>query len=436
MSLLSIFNKKKETVVAKRTYSTAEMLDFVSDNVTNLKKLISAQGSNNRTRRLIDLAEVTRSQVVMLCGKTAIEGKYWLVEASDPSFGEPGTQFQWQHMQVMASNDAMQIFSTLPFPKIGLSAYISVPIKNKYNVVTGLLIVASVARYERIDDVAQLVHLVAPIFEPEIALEAFREKQKQYESRILALNQSVEALQTDLKREKEKSTENKEFKSIFLTNLSQEVRTPMNVIVGFSDLLETAETPEERHEFTEAIKQNSNILLRLIDNMVEMSKLQISYMFKPALPRQLNELLASIKIQYEERLKDEGKPIQIETSFALSTPNDTIWNSEEIISKVLGLLLDNACKQTSYGLVSFGYSIEHTKMTFFVRDTGESIDEKEADHIFDLFSGSGDSKTAEGDGLNFALAKKYISLIDGEIWVDVKYRNGTAIYFTIPTQKL
>ncbi|MCR5696204.1 MAG: HAMP domain-containing histidine kinase [Marinilabiliaceae bacterium] len=435
MGLRSLFKRKKEAVETKHTYTTAEMLDFVSDNIACLKKLLSAQGSNNRARRLIDLADITRSQVVLLCAKGQKDGEYWLVESSDPSYGEQGTKFTWQHTQAMASNDAMQIFSAMPFPKIGISAYISVPIKNKYNVVTGLLMALSVARYERVDEVTQLMHLLAPIFEAEISLENYKEMQKQCESRILALNQNAEALQTDLKREKEKSAENREFKSIFLTNLSQEVRTPMNVIVGFSDLLESAESPEQRHEFIDAIKQNSNILLKLIDNMVEISKLQISYMFKPAVPRQLNELLTSIKIKYEEQLKEENKPIQIETSFALSTPNDTIWNSEEIILKVMGLIIDKACKQTSYGLISLGYSVENTKITFFVRDTGEGMNLNNAERVFDLFS-SQDTNSNDDDSINLALAKKYVTLVDGDIWVDTKYRNGTAIYFTIPMQKL
>ena len=78
---------------------------------------------------------------------------------------------------------------------------------------------------------------------------------------------------------------------------------------------------------------------------------------------------------------------------------------------------------------------KNTKITFFVRDTGEGINVNDADRMFDLFS-STDSGPNDDDSINLALAKKYITLVDGDIWVDTKYRNGTAIYFTIPMQKL
>lgn len=438
---MSFFGKlfgRKKSDDNRKVSNYAEVSDFVTDNLVDLKRLLSTTGYNDRHRRLADLAMMCGCQVMLLCQKIAGQDKYMVVESSDRSFQVDERTFVWQHSQPVASSDASTMLLSLPFPKIGATGFISVPIKNSKNVLTGILLGLSLNTINKIDEKTRLLHLMAPIFDSEIESEKLRQGKAQYEQRIVSLRQNIEVMTNDLKIEKEKSAENKELKSIFLTNLSHEIRTPMNVIMGFVDLLETA-SEEERMEFVRIIKQNCDILLKVIDNIIEISKLQSSYMFKASTPVQLNDLLDEIRNRTLEKLKLMDKAdISVETSYAMDSPNDTIWNSEEIITKTLEQLLDNACKFTTSGKISFGYTFDHKEANFFVRDTGRGIKSGEEERIFHMFSVVDNSLTraTSGTGIGLAVAKKYVELANGRIWCDTGYRGGACFYFTIPTEKL
>ena len=234
-------------------------------------------------------------------------------------------------------------------------------------------------------------------------------------------------LNNDLDRERNIANESRSLKSAFLTNLSHEIRTPMNAIMGFMDLVQTSTDVKERNEFIDIMKQNCHQLLTVIDSLIDISKLQSNYLLKPPCPVQLNELLSEVKQKYEARLRRDKKDVTIETAFALKTPNDTIWNSDEIINKVMGLLMDNACKRTERGKISISYSINHKEATFCVTNTGPDVKPGSVSDEFKLFD--------EATG-GLAIASKYLALANGRIWVDTTYRDGTCFYFSIPTDKL
>ncbi|MCQ2204486.1 MAG: HAMP domain-containing histidine kinase [Bacteroidales bacterium] len=439
MSFFSkIFGHKKADNGHKASNYT-EVSDFVTDNLVDLKRLLSSTGYNDRHRRLTDLAVMCGCHVMLLCQKMTGHDKYMVIETSDRNFAVEDRTFSWQHSQPAASSDASTMLLNLPFPKIGATGFISVPIKNSKNVQTGILLGLSLNTIDNIDAKTRLLHLMAPLFDPEIEVEKLRQGKAQYEQRIVSLRQNIEVMTNDLKIEKEKSAENKELKSIFLTNLSHEIRTPMNVIMGFVDLLETTEDENDKKEFTVIIKQNCDTLLKVIDNLIEISKLQSSYMFKSSTPVQLNDLLDNIKNHTIEKLASLRKSnISVETSYAMETPNDTIWNSEEIITKTLDQLLDNACKYTEEGKIAFGYSFDHKEAIFYVRDTGCGIKNGEEEKIFNMFSVVDNSLTRQitGTGIGLAVAKKYVELANGRVWCDTGYKGGACFYFTIPTEKL
>ncbi|MCQ2227081.1 MAG: HAMP domain-containing histidine kinase [Bacteroidales bacterium] len=432
-----LFGKKNASSQKKSVY--VDTSDFVAENLPEIKKLLSSVGYNDRHKRLADLAQMCGCNVMLLCLKLSSgQDKYVVVESSDRTFQVEDREFNWQHSQPAAASDASIMLMSLPFPKIGATGFISVPIKNSKNLLVGILLGLSISAVTNIDDKTRLLHLMAPTFEPELEVERLKQNKAQYDQRIASLRQNIEVMSNDLKIEKERSAESKELKSIFLTNLSHEIRTPMNVIMGFADLMEQAQTDEERNEFVTIIKQNCDILLKVLDNLIEISKLQSSYMFKAASPVQLNAMLDKIKGKYAGVLDSMGKKIVIDSSYALESPYDTIWNSEEIITKIFEQLLDNACKFTTEGKISFGYTMDHKEATFYVRDTGPGIRPGDEENIFNMFGLVDNTLTRQssGTGIGLALAKKYIELASGKIWCDVGYKGGACFYFTIPTEKL
>lgn len=439
MLFKSLFGRKKPHAGGAQT-GYASVADFVDSNLADVKALLSSVGYNDLSKRLEDLAAMAHCHVMALCQKQASPNKYMVIESSDRNMCQRGTMFTWTHAQPTASADAAAALAALPFNIIGGTGFISVPVKNDRNMLTGILLGISTDTLTGLDSKTRLLHLMAPLLEAEIRCVKLRQDVRQCEQRIASLNQNIEVMNADLRKEQEQTMESRELKSIFLTNLSHEIRTPMNVIIGFIDLLEQTSDPDERKKFVEIVKQNSHQLLNVIDNLIEISKLQSSYMLKPACPVQLNELLTKIKMKYQDVLRKMGKDVTIETTFALEAPNDTIWNSDEIISKVMCQIMDNACRYTMTGKISISYTINHKEATFCVTDTGPGVKSGEEDKIFDMFDSSPisikDEETSRGKGIGLAVARKYLMLANGRIWLDKTYKAGACFYFSIPTEKL
>lgn len=438
MGLFSkLFGKKSSTQDAVLSHYTS-ITDFVDNNLNDIKQLLSSVGYNDRHKRLHDIAKMCKCNVVLLCEKAHGQDKFRVIEVSERGFRMDDNEFKWQYSQPTGANNAQTMLSELPFLLTGATSFVCAPVKNSKNLMSGLLLGLSTSEIEDMDSKVRLLHLLAPLFDADVELESIRKGKALYEQRILSLRQNIEIMTNDLKIEREKSAESKELKSIFLTNLSHEIRTPMTAISGFIDLMDTAESEEDKAEFSQIIRQNCDALLKVIDNLIEISKLQSGYMFKDQTPVQLNDLLTKIKNKFREKIKQAGKMVDIETSFALETPYDTIWNSEDIITKTLEQLMDNACKFTKEGKISFGYTIDRKEATFFVRDTGKGIRQGEEEKIFNMFGLTDNSLTRQtsGTGIGLSLARKYVELANGKIWCDTGYRGGACFYFTIPTEKL
>ncbi len=436
MPLFSFFKKKTNTPTEPKNY--ADLPDFVDANVSDIKRLFSAVGYNDRQVRLRDLASMVECQSMLLCKKTRNgTDKFAVVDSSDEKNFPPDTPFTWQHNQAAASATSVSLINSLPFNCHGAFGFISVPIKNSTNNVAGILLGLANKHIDNLDASTRLLHMMAPLFSEELEIEKLKEEQRQYEQRIISLNQTVEVTNADLKREREKSKENSEFKSIFLTNLSAEIRTPMNAVLGFVDLLSASDSEEDRAKFIEIIRQNANLMLSVIDNLLDISNLQSSYMFNPICPQQLNGMLDELKEKYETKLRKDAKAVIFNTSYALQTPNDTVWNSAEIIVKVMDQLLDNACKFTQKGEITMGYFVDTHEMTFFVRDTGRGIPKERAEAVFQMFA-TETKNDSEGKDytMGLTMAQKYVALTGGRIWVDTAYTSGTNINFSIPNDKL
>lgn len=233
-------------------------------------------------------------------------------------------------------------------------------------------------------------------------------------------------------------------KSAFLANMSHEIRTPMNSIIGFAGLLSDNElTNEERTEFLELINSSCNTLLHLIDDILDISKIeagQLSILFeKCSLPLLANELFITFN---EINQHSNHGQVQLVLDIPSNLPNLSIETDVFRIKQVISNLLSNAIKFTHQGEIVFGYSIvekiknnERKKfIKFFVQDSGIGMSTETCGVIFDRFTKieSDNNKLYRGAGLGLTITKKLVELLNGEISVESEPNKGSVFYFTLP----
>jgi signal transduction histidine kinase len=230
-----------------------------------------------------------------------------------------------------------------------------------------------------------------------------------------------------------RATESDRLKTAFLNNLSHEIRTPLNAIVGFSTMLgEPGQVPGNRMEFMDIITQSSDNLLEIVDDVVEISKIEAKIVRLIKKETNLNQML--------QRVYERFKPAADEKNILLRYDAPMVEKEMIIITdgyklfQSLTNLLSNAVKFTMEGKVEFGYSIKEDKIEFFVSDTGIGIGEEHQPHIFKPFYQAEGSSTKryEGTGLGLSIAKAYVELLGGEIWFNSEPGEGSVFCFNIP----
>jgi signal transduction histidine kinase/CheY-like chemotaxis protein len=239
-----------------------------------------------------------------------------------------------------------------------------------------------------------------------------------------------------LQIEKQKAEESDNLKSAFLSNLSHEIRTPMNAIVGFSDLLNNSKLKQsERLEYLNVINQSGNNLVSIIDDLVEMSKID-AHQIKPNytslnLDSCVNELFNAIKITIPK-----DKNIDFELIRPINTITKKILTDEIKLKQIIINLITNAIKFTENGFVTFGYEINEVLNTivFTINDTGLGIDKEHQDLIFDRFRRiEGDYATKVGGlGLGLAISKAYIDMLEGSISLQSTVGVGSRFSVNLP----
>jgi PAS domain S-box-containing protein len=235
---------------------------------------------------------------------------------------------------------------------------------------------------------------------------------------------------------KNKAEESDRLKTAFLHNISHEVRTPMNAIVGFSDLLSDPDLPPSiRNEFTETIVRSSNQLLTIITQIVSMATLETGQEKIYSKEVSLNSILGKIFDQF----KDEAgrKNILLKNNNSIPESDHLIITDESKLTQILSNLLGNALKFTKTGSIDFGYSLKKEDLEFYVKDTGIGIPEDLQDKIFERFRQVETTlaREYEGAGLGLSISKAYVELLGGKIWVTSSLGNGSSFYFTIPYNK-
>lgn len=239
----------------------------------------------------------------------------------------------------------------------------------------------------------------------------------------------------ELEIAKNKAEESDKLKSAFLMNLSHEIRTPMNAILGFSDLLSHQNLSEaDRKEYIKVIQQSGKNLLEIIDDLVEMSKID-SQIIKPNLQAfDLDELVHQLFNSYEKLYSND------KVAFKLNRPSQKI--SHNIISdkvklgEVITNLLNNAYKFTEEGFIILDYTLDekNKSITFSVKDSGIGIPTDFQENVFKRFSkiNSKEISANEGLGLGLAISKAYVEMLGGQISFNSQEGIGSTFYFSIP----
>ncbi len=255
---------------------------------------------------------------------------------------------------------------------------------------------------------------------------------KELHNYVFELENKIRELEKKLEDDKEKI---EKLKSRFLGNISHELRTPMNAILGFSNLLIDKNIPhDKREEYMEHINQNSNNLLNIVDAMIDVSLLQVNELHIHKEYCYLENLMQQVYYYFNIDKHKVGKDNIVlllnKDKTLITTP---IFTDPYRLTQVLFSLLSNAFKFTKKGIIEFGYFLKDEKhIQFYVKDSGKGISVEKAYAIFDKFEKlDEDYGSTEGVGLGLSLAKGIINILGGEIWAEKNIVRGSTFNFTI-----
>ncbi len=235
-------------------------------------------------------------------------------------------------------------------------------------------------------------------------------------------------LEEELKKAKLHAEEANKLKSAFLANMSHEIRTPLNAIVGFSGLLIGTDDKDEKAEFASIINSNSDLLLRLIGDILDLSKIEAGSIELNYSDFDLNAIISDLYNMLEMRIKTEDKPLTL--SYTLGSKTCIINSEPNRLSQVIINLVTNAIKFTDEGGISFGYEIKGDMLLFKVKDTGIGIAEDRLDDVFQRFVKLNTFK--QGTGLGLSICKSIVEGLGGDIGVESTLGKGSTFWFTVP----
>ena len=236
---------------------------------------------------------------------------------------------------------------------------------------------------------------------------------------------SLKNIEQELITARLKAEQSDRLKTAFLANMSHEIRTPLNAIVGFSKLLPLAESPEEEETYSDIINQNSDILLQLINDILDLSKIEAGTLEYIKCPMNLGELCRTIYEVHKGRVR-EGVTLFLDNQEA----DLMIEEDHNRIMQVITNFITNACKFTHSGEIRYGFEVREDHIYFYVKDTGIGVAQDKINQIFDRFVKL--NSFAQGTGLGLAICRMIIEKIGGEIGAISDIGKGSTFYFTIP----
>jgi PAS domain S-box-containing protein len=237
---------------------------------------------------------------------------------------------------------------------------------------------------------------------------------------------------------KEQAEEANRLKSSFLANLSHEIRSPMNSIMGFCELLKSEKAEEPVSQYIEIIVRSSRQLLNVINDTVDISKIDSGLMPVRNFMFQIEDLMNALgKYASEQVLLHGKKSIGIKHASFSSLNGYKFYSDENLISQVMSHLINNAIKFTDKGIIEIGFEIKDDRyISFFVKDTGIGISPENHEIIFERFRQVDETATRnfDGTGLGLAICKGIAQLLGGSIRVESNPGNGSAFFFNVPVK--
>lgn len=233
-----------------------------------------------------------------------------------------------------------------------------------------------------------------------------------------------------------KAEESDRLKSAFLANMSHEIRTPMNGILGFTELLKEPKlSGEEQQKYIDIIEKSGDRLLSIINDIISLSKIEAGQTEVTLVQTNINEQFEYLHNFFKAEADAKGLELSYKT--ALNSQEAIINTDKEKIFAILINLIKNAIKFTPSGSIEFGYVRKSRFLEFYVKDTGIGIPAEQIELVFERFRQGTQSMTRsyEGAGLGLSIAKGFVDILGGKIWVESKAGQGSTFFFTIPFNK-
>ena len=241
-----------------------------------------------------------------------------------------------------------------------------------------------------------------------------------------------ESMIENLKQAKEKAEESDRLKSAFLANMSHEIRTPMNGILGFAELLKEPDlTGDEQQEYISIIERSGARMLNIINDIVEISKIESGLMEVNVKETNVNEQIEYIYTFFKPEVENKGMKLSFKNGL---TSKEAIFKTDrEKLYAVLINLVKNAIKYSDKGSIELGYEKKGNYLQFFVKDSGIGIPKDKLEAVFNRFVqvDMGDKRAFQGAGLGLSISKAYVEMLGGKIWAESETGNGSVFYFTL-----
>ncbi|MDO9254722.1 MAG: ATP-binding protein [Bacteroidales bacterium] len=267
-------------------------------------------------------------------------------------------------------------------------------------------------------------------------------------NQLITQNERLSLLNADLITSKEKAEESDRLKSAFLANMSHEIRTPMNGILGFAELLKMPGlTGEQQDEYIQIIKTSGDRMLNIINDIVDISKIESGQMKILLSETRINEQTEFIHTFFKPEAARKG--ISLVCKNGLTDNQSVVRTDREKVYAILTNLIKNAIKYSDSGTIELGYRLKSSGsskdnktlstdptdiLEFYVKDSGIGIPSDRIHAIFDRFvqADIADTRAFQGAGLGLSISKAYVHMLGGEIWVESEEGQGSVFYFTLP----